>query len=135
MISLSVGFITCVAVACGSVALFRSLLGPPDGAGEGDGTAARLQAPPDGDSVCVLATVDMFETLPVTVPLDAIHGLRYQAQHRCYEFGGYISSEDLPDEARRLPTREIAINVSVWRNAPATRRVLGERVRARAGMG
>ncbi len=81
----------------------------------------------------VLASLNIFETsVPVTVPLDAIHGLRFQARHRCYEFGGYISSEDLPDESRRLPAREIAVNVSVWRNAPAVRRVLGERLRAQA---
>ncbi len=81
----------------------------------------------------VLASLGIFETsVPVTVPLDAIHGLRFQARHRCYEFGGYISSEDLPNESRRLPAREIAVNVSVWRNAPAVRRMLGERLRAQA---
>lgn len=80
-------------------------------------------------SVHVVANVNNVERYAsVKVPIQAVYGL-HVGSHRSYELRGFISSEDLPDGSTRQPVREICVNISVWWNAPAVRRVLKQRLR------
>jgi hypothetical protein len=125
MTHLSLRFLVFVVVAYGAGGFLHAVLDPIERVLSGPARAELERA-----SVRVVAHIDNVErSVLVKVPIDAIYGLHNVATRRHSELAGYISSEDLPDESTRQPTREVCVDVSVWWNEPALRMVLAAQLR------